>query len=108
MVGSLSWIDGNDNDDEWPSDEGWPYADGDGATAETTELDDELVSLHAAAPHLFDDLEPVERRVVSARFGLDGGPVRSLKQLQQELGLPRDDLRLAYTEGLAKLRRHLR
>jgi DNA-directed RNA polymerase sigma subunit (sigma70/sigma32) len=107
MPGSLSWIDGND-DDSWPSDEGWPYSDVDGAAAETTEFDDELVSLHAAQPHLFDDLEPVERRVVRARFGLDGGPARSLKQLQHELGLPRDDLRLAYAEGLAKLRQHLR
>jgi DNA-directed RNA polymerase sigma subunit (sigma70/sigma32) len=106
MAGSLSWIDGSD--DDWPSDEGWPYDDGNGATADTVELDDDLVSLHAAAPHLFDDLEPVERQVVSARFGLDGGPPRSLKELQRELGLPRQDLRVAYADGLAKLRKHLR
>jgi DNA-directed RNA polymerase sigma subunit (sigma70/sigma32) len=108
MAGSLSWIDGNDNDGDWPSDEGWPYDDGDCSTTDTTEFDDDLVSLHAAAPHLFDDLEPVERQVVRARFGLDGGPARSLKELQDELGLPRQDLRLAYADGLAKLRKHLR
>jgi RNA polymerase nonessential primary-like sigma factor len=108
VAGSLSWIDGNDNDENWPSDEGWPYDDGDGATTDTVELDDDLVSLHAAAPHLFDELDPVERQVVAARFGLDGGPSRSLKELQRELGLPREDVRLAYVDGLAKLRQHLR
>jgi DNA-directed RNA polymerase sigma subunit (sigma70/sigma32) len=110
MAGSMSWIDGN-NDDAWPSDEGWPYDDGVRSFSEmtdVTEFDDELVSLHAAAPHLFDDLEPVERQILTARFGLDGGPARTLKELQRELGLPRDDLRAAYADGLAKLRRHLR
>jgi RNA polymerase nonessential primary-like sigma factor len=107
VAGSLSWIDGND-DEGWPSDEGWPYDDGRGAADDTVEFDDELVSLHAAAPHLFDDLEPVERQVLAGRFGLDGGPARSLKELQQELGLPRRDLREAYAGGLAKLRSHLR
>jgi DNA-directed RNA polymerase sigma subunit (sigma70/sigma32) len=108
MAGSMSWIDGNDDDRDWPSDEGWPYDDGDGSATDTTEFDDDLVSLHAAAPHLFDDLEPVERQVVTARFGLDGNPVRSLKELQRELGMPRQDLRTAYADGLAKLRQHLR
>jgi DNA-directed RNA polymerase sigma subunit (sigma70/sigma32) len=114
MAGSMSWIGGND--DNWPSDEGWPYTDRDddvmstdvGPTDGDTEFDDELVSLHAAAPHLFDDLAPIERKVVAGRFGLDGRPARSIDQLQAELGLPPNDLRTAYTEGLAKIRRHLR
>ncbi|MGH9244351.1 MAG: hypothetical protein ACRD29_08545 [Acidimicrobiales bacterium] len=106
MAGSLSWIN---DDDSWPSDEGWPYPDADaGPNDAGAELDDDLVSLHAAAPHLLDDLGPVERQVVTARFGLDGRPTRTLKQLQQELGLPHDELRMAYADGLAKLRRHLR
>lgn len=110
----MSWID--DSDDSWPSDEGWPYSDRDRGDPSTnpassdgsTEADDDLVSLHAAAPHLFDDLHPIERQVVAARFGLDGRPARTLKQLQRELGLAPDDLRSAYAGGLAKLRRHLR
>jgi DNA-directed RNA polymerase sigma subunit (sigma70/sigma32) len=112
MAGSMSWIE--DNDDSWPSDEGWPYSDRGpsevvrGREDGGDEPDDDLVSLHAAAPHLFDDLDPIERQVVTARFGLDGSPARSLKQIQRELGVPHDDLRNAFADGIAKLRRHLR
>jgi DNA-directed RNA polymerase sigma subunit (sigma70/sigma32) len=107
MTGSLSWI----TDDSWPSDEGWPYPDADAAEQMVEELrdldadpDDDLVSLHAAAPRLFAGLGPVERRVITARYGLDGRPARSMREIQRELGLPRSDLRLALGDGLAKLR----
>lgn len=107
MAGSLSWI----TDDSWPSDEGWPYPDADAAAQMIeeaidvdAETDDDLVSLHAAAPHLFDDLRPVERQVIAARFGLDDGRPRTMREIQQELGLPRADLRLALGDGLSKLR----
>ena len=43
----------------------------------------------------------------TARFGLDGRPVVSMKQLQHELGLPRAELRTALGDGLAKVRAHL-
>ncbi len=96
----------------WPSDDGWPYPDGDGTPDDTTvdpsgELDEEIVSLHAAQEHLFDDLDATERRVVEARFGLGGTPTLTLRELSRELGVPRDDLRLAYGTALGKLREHL-
>jgi DNA-directed RNA polymerase sigma subunit (sigma70/sigma32) len=61
----------------------------------------------ARPPHLFDDLDPLERRVIDSRFGLEGQPVRSMKQLHADLGVPRADLRQALGSGLAKLRNHL-
>jgi DNA-directed RNA polymerase sigma subunit (sigma70/sigma32) len=112
MVGSLSWItDDSWPSDAWPSDAGWPYPDADdelvGFVDPDATLDDDLVSMHALAPHLLDDLEPLERQVIVARFGLDGSPVRSLKQLAGDFGASRADLRSAMGGGLAKLRDHL-
>jgi len=107
MSRSLEWI----SDDAWPSDEGWPYPDADAPDSCQEELedpdamgDDDLVSLHAAAGHLFEGLAPVERQVITGRYGLDGLPPRTMRELQQELGLPRADLRTALGGGLAKLR----
>ena len=97
----------------WPGDDGWPYADSDGEAADGTEdpaaeLDDDLVSLHALSAHLYDGLDPLERRMVQSRFGLDGTPVQSWRDLHRELGLPRSDLRMALGSGLSKLRMNLR
>ena len=107
MSRSLSWI----SDDAWPSDEGWPYPDGDAPESfceDTADLDastdDDLVSLHAAAGHLFVALGPLERAVVTARYGLDGLQPRSMRDIQRDLGLPRAELRTALGAGLAKLR----
>jgi DNA-directed RNA polymerase sigma subunit (sigma70/sigma32) len=109
MAGSLSWI----TDDSWPSDEGWPYPDADAdAGADqleeladiTADADDDLVSLHAAASHLLDVLGPVERAVITARYGLDGRQPQTIREIQHDLGLPRADLRVALGDGLAKLR----
>jgi DNA-directed RNA polymerase sigma subunit (sigma70/sigma32) len=109
MTGSLSWI----TDDAWPSDEGWPYPDHDAdAGADqleelvdvSTDTDDDLVSLHAASPRLLDGLDPVERAVITARYGLDGGEPRTIREIQHDLQLPRADLRVALGGGLAKLR----
>jgi DNA-directed RNA polymerase sigma subunit (sigma70/sigma32) len=112
MAGSLSWI----TDDSWPSDEGWPYPDDD-ADAGTDQLeelvdvaagtDDDLVALHAAASHLFDTLAPVERAVITARFGLDGHEPLSIREIQHDLGLPRAELRVALGDGLSKLRQQV-
>jgi DNA-directed RNA polymerase sigma subunit (sigma70/sigma32) len=112
MAGSLSWItDDTLSEEAWASDEGWPYPDLDADedrrddTADVeAEHDDDLVSLHAAASHLFEGLDPLERWVVVARFGLDGRPTRSMREIQHQLGLPRADLRIALGGGLAKLR----
>ena len=96
--------------DVWPSEDGWPYpdveAEADALDVEA-EPDDDLVSLHVLAAHVLDGLPPLERRVVEARFGLDGRPVVSMKQLQHELGVPRAELRTALGDGLAKVRAHL-
>jgi DNA-directed RNA polymerase sigma subunit (sigma70/sigma32) len=102
MAGALDMIG-----EEWPSEDGWPYPDADVETDALdvdAEMDDDLVSLHALAPHLFDGLSGLERDVVTARFGLDGRPARSMKELQQTMQVPRADLRIALGDGLAKLR----
>lgn len=70
--------------------------------------DDDLVALHAFAPHMFDDLDPLERAVVAARFGVNGVPVRSMRELRDELDLPTSRLREALGSGLSKIRSHLR
>lgn len=91
----------------WPTDDGWPYPDAQGETIDLDgTIDDDALALTAPG-HVFDRLEPLERRVIAARYGLGGTPVRTMKQLQAELGLPRDQLRIALGDGLAKLREQL-
>lgn len=92
----------------WPNDDGWPYPD---SAADPIDLDggidDDALLLKAAPPHLFDDLEPLERQVVTAHYGLDGSPPRSMKELHTDLGITRAEVREALAGGLAKLRTHL-
>jgi DNA-directed RNA polymerase sigma subunit (sigma70/sigma32) len=113
MAGSLDFMGGEgpeEGPEEWPSDDGWPYRDavtGADASDHDADVDDDLVALHALAPHLLDGLSALERDVIAARFGLDGRPARSMKQLQLDLGVPRSDLRVALGAGLAKVRAHL-
>ena len=92
----------------WPSDEGWPYPDAEGETADPfeTAADDEVLGLRAS-PHLLDHLDPLERQVIAARYGLDGAPARTMKQLHAELNIPREQLREVLGAGLAKLRDEL-
>jgi hypothetical protein len=92
----------------WPSEDGWPYPDAVNEWADQTgDIDDDLLWLRARPPHLFDTLDPLERRVIMGRFGLDGAVPRSMKELHNDLGLPRADLREALGSGLAKLRTQL-
>ena len=92
----------------WPAEDGWPYPD---TAAEMIDLDadvdDDLLSLTAPSTHVFDDLEPLERQVITSVYGLGGEPVLSFEQLHQQTGLPDDDLRSALGSGLGKLRTHL-
>lgn len=92
----------------WPAEDGWPYPD---AAKEVVDLsaesDDDLLSLKIPPPHLFDELEPLERRVITSHYGLNGEPARTMKQLHTELGLSRSDLRDVLGSGLQKLRTHL-
>jgi len=92
----------------WATDDGWPYADtGPEEVDPGAEDDDDLFSLRATPTHLFDGLDPVERRVVTARYGLGGEPARSIKELQRDLGLPKSELRGVLGSGLAKVRHNL-
>ncbi|MDP9453367.1 MAG: hypothetical protein M3P97_08295 [Actinomycetota bacterium] len=100
----------------WPGDPGWPAPESDASGGTGRSIDDlvdpdaevdlDVVCLHADR-HLLDDLTPSERTVLRARFGLDGAPERSMKQLHSELGLTRHQVRDLLESGLAKVRRHL-
>lgn len=91
----------------WLADEGWPYPDAELEVVDPAgDLDDDLLSVMTDA-HLMDDLDPLERQVIGSRFGLRGAPVRTMKELRHDLGLPREDLRTAMGSGLAKIRAHL-
>ena len=91
----------------WATDDGWPYADTvDDVMELDGEPDDELLSL-LTSHHVLDGLDDTERRVVAARFGLGGGRVCTMKELQASTGMPRDVLRSALGSGLEKLRVNL-
>lgn len=91
----------------WPAEDGWPYPDtGPEIVDLDAESDDDLMSVRIPA-HLFDDLEPLERRTLEGRFGLGGTPVRSMQELQVELGVSRATLRAVLASALEKVRTHL-
>ena len=91
----------------WLADDGWPYSDADLEVIDPAgDIDDDMISLMADV-HLMDDLSPLERQVIAARFGLRGAPMRSMKELRADLHMPREDLRDAMGSGLAKLRAHM-
>lgn len=93
----------------WPTEDGWPYPDWDEEVGDLqTDLDEDLLSLRAPSNHLLDDLDQTERAVITARYGLDGKPPRTMKQLRTELGLPLAEIRQAIGSGLEKLRSRLR
>ena len=92
----------------WPSDDGWPYPDtGPELIDHDSTPDDDLLALSFPTSHVFDGLDALERRVLSARFGLGGEPERSLGQLHDDMGLPQSDLGVVLDRGLAKLRHNL-
>ena len=91
----------------WAAEDGWPYPDALGDLVDVAgEADDDLLAVMVDR-HLLDDLDPVEREVVLARFGLQGHEVRTMKQLRTDLHLPRGEIRDALGSGLEKLRVHL-
>ena len=96
----------------WPGDTGWPTPEEDelepyDAVDVEAEPDLDALSLHVPPPHLFDHLSETEMAVLSARFGLAGQPVRSMKELHIDLQLTRQELREALASALAKLRDQL-
>ena len=91
----------------WAAEDGWPYPDALGDFVDVAgEADDDLLSV-TVDTHLLDSLDPLEREVVSAQFGLRGHALRTLDQLHDDLGLPDRDLQSALGSGLDKLRIHL-
>ncbi len=95
----------------WPAEDGWPYPDPTDQASEVIDLaaesDDDLLSLKLPSTHVFDDLDPLERKVITSHYGLNGTPRRSMTQLHNELGLSNADLQGVLGSGLAKLRQHL-
>lgn len=89
----------------WPED-GWPYPDS--KRPETPDLDatidDDAMVLRNLGDRLFQFLDPLERQVITAHYGLDGTPPMTMKELHHQTGLPRTELREALAGGLAKLR----
>jgi DNA-directed RNA polymerase sigma subunit (sigma70/sigma32) len=99
------------DDARWPPDAGWPYPDDDELDGDLhdpadldAETDEEILSLHGLGTHVLDGLTDLERAVLEARFGLDGGPPRTMKELQTELSLSRAELRTLLGDALAKVR----
>jgi DNA-directed RNA polymerase sigma subunit (sigma70/sigma32) len=92
----------------WPSEDGWPYPDDDGGLVDPTAvIDEDLVSVRSLPDRVLDDLEPLERLLIGARFGVGGHEIRSMKQLHADTGLSRADLRASLGSGLTKLRTQL-
>jgi len=58
--------------------------------------------------HLFAgflaELEPRERRIVTARFGFDGRPPRTFRELGRQMGVCKERIRQIQTRALEKLR----
>jgi len=91
----------------WPTEDGWPYHDEQREEIDySAAVDDDVLSI-TEERDLLRHLDPLERRVIQAHYGLGGTEPRSMKQLKVDLGLPRADLRSALGSGLAKLRTHL-
>jgi DNA-directed RNA polymerase sigma subunit (sigma70/sigma32) len=92
----------------WPAEDGWPYPDTGPEVADPQgEVDEDLLDLHARSPRLFAALDAVERQVITRHYGLDGAQPCSMKQLHNETGMSRAELREALGSGLGKLRMQL-
>lgn len=92
----------------WPAEDGWPYPDTGPEVADPQgEVDEDLLDLHARSPRLFAALDAVERQVITRHYGLDGAQPCSMKQLHNETGMSRAELRDALGSGLGKLRMQL-
>jgi RNA polymerase sigma factor (sigma-70 family) len=50
------------------------------------------------------DLEPRERKIVVARFGFDGKPPRTFRELGSQMGVCKERIRQIQTRALDKLR----
>lgn len=91
-----------------PAEDGWPYPDSAVEDVDfSAEADDDLLSIQNASPQLYSSLDPLERQVLGARFGIGGAPIRSVKQLCNDLHVPRSVVHHALGTGLTKIRLRL-
>jgi len=56
---------------------------------------------------LLEVLDPRERKIISQRFGLDGGKAKTLEDVGRDFGITRERIRQLQNIALAKLRRAL-
>jgi RNA polymerase primary sigma factor len=63
--------------------------------------------LHNDFSGLLEILDDREKKIISQRFGFDGGDWRTLGQIGEELGLSRERVRQLQNNALSKLRRAL-
>ena len=88
----------------WPED-GWPYPDGKEELPDLdSNIDEDAMVLRGLGPRLFEWLDPLEREVITAHYGLDGAPPRTMKERHHQMGMSRAELRDVLAGGLAKLR----
>lgn len=93
----------------WPSEDGWPYPDVEADLADPTVAaeDDDRLCFQISGRRVLGGLNPVERQVITARFGLDGRGIRSFEQIHAAMGVSPAQAADAMGSGLAKLRRSL-
>ncbi|MFM8357951.1 MAG: RNA polymerase sigma factor RpoD/SigA [Verrucomicrobiota bacterium] len=60
---------------------------------------------HQMLREFVTQLDPRERTIIRYRFGLDGGPERTLEEVGQHFGVTRERIRQIQNVALAKLRR---
>ena len=56
---------------------------------------------------LLEVLDPREKKIISQRFGLDGGEPKTLEDVGKDFGITRERIRQLQNIALAKLRRAL-
>jgi RNA polymerase sigma factor (sigma-70 family) len=54
---------------------------------------------------MVETLHPREATVVRARFGLDGGPQKTLEEIGRDFGVTRERVRQLQNQALGKLRK---
>lgn len=64
-------------------------------------------STHAMVRHFLHVLDARELKIIEHRFGLEGGPQRTLDEIGQLFGVTRERIRQLQNQALSKLRHHI-
>lgn len=75
--------------------------------ATTAYQDLEALTRQDLVRELVDQLDPRELTIIRYRFGLDGGPERTLEEVGQKFGVTRERIRQIQNVALTKLRRQI-